>query len=141
MENLINLYIFGDEYGIPELRKCCLNTFFAILDEFNTDLPNSLHVDHVFMYLRPTDPLCQLLVDAYCYWANPATYTIKEGKPGYPIEFLRLLSERYAQQLRKVDRNFQARSAFGICDYHEHGGVVEKQECQKKKGEERGRRG
>jgi hypothetical protein len=65
-DTLVKLYVFGDIYQVPLLRKAVLRSLFTHLHVKAWGFPFYSTCNLAFEKLSANDPLCRLLVDFTC---------------------------------------------------------------------------
>ncbi|KAE9990553.1 hypothetical protein EG327_001279 [Venturia inaequalis] len=121
-EELVLLYIFADQYDVPQFRRDVLETFAT----YQRHYPMMIHgvwLRLCYDRLPSTSPMLRFLVDSHVYsWTGVA-----EGYKAldYSPEFLWDLASKFCS-LRKEHLIKVERCPYELrCDYHEHDGKME----------------
>ncbi len=135
-KNLVYLNVFCEKYDAPALKRLTLDHLFQHLEDISGKLPSNRTIMYAFENLHDTSPLCRLLVDFFCDYADHDTWDDVGGKDwivtchafeeGTPLMFFRSALQRYAQYAlgeRPFDANLE------VCDYHEHKDAEEREAC------------
>lgn len=134
MENLVFLYVFCEKYDAPELKIKTITCLYEHLDDpaMGCPLPDVETVKFVFDSLHESSPLCNLLADAHCHWANDDIWSdFDEGI--WPPAFIGKVLRQYTAYAQGGRDRF---SFLEPCDYHEHKTREEQSACQKQQEEE-----
>lgn len=137
MGKCILVYIFADKYDVEKLRLDCINDLFRFTSPDSKSLlgPES-SIILAFATLPSKDPLCRMITDIFCEWANVtkeehlwSVYTC--------VPFLQSLWKRFHEKNRETAYNTGKRvtkeqSIFGreLCYYHDHADEEEKEVCK-----------
>ena len=84
--SLIDLYIFGDKFGIPILQDQAIDLLIDKRDASNR-IPAS-HFDHVYQNTRESSPLRKLCVDWSVHGIRPYLWFESNIRDWYPKDFL-----------------------------------------------------
>jgi hypothetical protein len=123
--NVLELYAFCDMYKVPSLKRQVLDEFFHHITDL--DLPSSANVAFAFNNLPDDDPMCRLLVDAYCYWVNEWT---NDRAGVLPTVCILMMMNQYAKFAHgEKDRTCEPE----LCDYHGHETAADRVACEKER--------
>lgn len=133
MDNCILLYIFGDRYGVENLRLDTSKEVVRLPLKYNNDfLPSPYAVREAFSSLSEDSPMCQLIIDINYRHGDPE---LSDNLPDYDcVPFWQGLWRKYAkvsmhaatsEDVTVFDKHLE------LCDYHEHASKEEKAECKK----------
>lgn len=128
---LIHLYIFSDQYDIPQLRRDALDAFINFSYACPHLCPPNL-IGHVYENLPSKSPMLRFLVDEYvCFWSGE----LSEGSADLPAPFLLEVARTFCVYTRKTHKTHKGIEIFSdpcrrsldpygrLCDYHEHGQI------------------
>lgn len=131
--SLIELYVFGDKYMIPKLKKDTLNELFSHTHSSH-DLPSAIATKLAFKNLQREDPLCRLLIDLHCrgnYSTIGGTERSVIDTDVWPAKFVSGVLKRYADIVSDLRRGrLVLRWELILCDYHEHKTSDERNACR-----------
>jgi hypothetical protein len=139
VDNLVKLYVLGDRYNVPRLRKATINEIF---DHYLTlgdgSSTNRSTVQYAYKWLRPKSPLCRLLVDIECHLSANIPCNLEDDKSlkesaGWPHVYLLQTLSRSMDMVSQVRNGEKGWEDFNlkICDYHEHKTAEEKAACER----------
>ena len=126
-DNLIRLYVLADKYQVLELKIKIMTMLFNHVFDGDCDVfPDDLIVQFAYKNLPPNSPLCQFLVDVYCYWSTCSTWS-DFADCEWPPAFMTGVLCQYTD-FALGDRG---RDDFTTpCDYHGHQSCEERIVCQ-----------
>ncbi|KAJ4378207.1 hypothetical protein N0V86_005907 [Didymella sp. IMI 355093] len=131
IENAIKLYIFGEKYGIKELRKNSLDLLCRIMDNENSPLPANKTVKLAFRCLSHRDPLLRLLVDMFLVHGKEDSDELVEIY-GY-VPFLQAMWRRYIVYSNALGDGEEMLVELDPCNYHDHTSDGEMTACKKRR--------
>jgi len=144
VDHLVKLYVLGDRYNIPRLRKAVIGEIFDHSYLGDGDSAGRCTVRYAFEWLRPKSPLCRLLVDLACDMAikveyDPEDEDNKQASDAWPHEYLLHTTYRFMEILGKVRYFGKDWEDFDLklCDYHEHESDEEKAACKAEQDQKR----
>lgn len=129
-DNLIRLYVLGEKCEVPALQLCALNSLFTHMVDTSYALVNDAQIAYAFDNLSNDSPVCKLLADLYCEYADSSLWkgiTTCE----YPQEFLEMVLCRYTKYT--VGGRMRGHGLL-LCDYHDHKQSAERTACEAKRG-------
>jgi hypothetical protein len=139
--NIVKMYVFGDQYMIPQLRRETLGQLFRHMDYRHTILLSSDMVTYAFDRLHPNDPLCRYLVDVnlrydWCTSQSGTPYELNSDH-NWPTAYLLSFAHRATKVIRDINFGGKYMSDFNLdlCDYHEHQTSRDRMECDDKQVE------
>ncbi|KAF2809742.1 uncharacterized protein BDZ99DRAFT_499038 [Mytilinidion resinicola] len=116
---LVKLYIFGDRYQVPDLRKDALN---AIYQECNHDnplhLPSNVEVIEAFETLPSDSLLCKFYIDVFARRYFPIVWDTEQDdrmSAYLPHAYLYGVMQKMGNLLHHFEAN-----EMKLCNYHEH---------------------
>lgn len=137
VDHLVKLYVLGDRYNIPRLRKAAIGELFDHFYLGDGISAGRCAVQYAFEWLRPKSPLCRLLVDLACDMAikveyDPEDADNKQASNAWPHEYLLQTTYRSMEILGDVRYHEKKLKDFDLklCDYHEHESEEEKAACK-----------
>lgn len=119
-KQLLDLYVFSDEYDVPQLRRDVLDAL-VLFSHLSPTLFDMELVAQAYDKLPSNSPLLRFLVDEYAAnWAGP----VEDVRDDTPTAFLWDLTKTFCD-LRRIRRRTgkieEARfPSKKLCDYHEH---------------------
>ena len=120
---VVRLFVFGDKYDVPELRKAAIDHMFKTIVQPDGQLPPFHVIDHVFAHLPEESSMCRLFVASYFQYEeleiNRAQCT--------NTAFMRAMWERYARFHCTYERK---KASIKLCDYHKHTTAEERKVCE-----------
>jgi len=101
---LTGIYLFGDRYDVPELRKHAMDRFYHVYgDPGYTYLPEYDVVLKAFNSLPRTSGLCQFLIDIYARrWHKDCDEDEVRARAELPRDFLAGLMEEMADIIKAL---------------------------------------
>ncbi|KAF9693806.1 hypothetical protein EKO04_008191 [Ascochyta lentis] len=114
--NLIHLYIFSDQYGVPDLKFLALTELFQHMEDTETGLPNRSQIVHAFNSLPDGAGLLRYLIDSHCHYCGN-DFWISENVHDFPSAFVIGIIRRYSPYAQG-DRSCS--DELDLCDYHDH---------------------
>ena len=123
---LIDVFIFGDKYGMPELQNAAIN---CIIEWVVNNTLLTPHFAHAYAHTTENSPLRRLLVAVYTYspsrWAKIAREQ-SQVLSACP-EFVMDVAIALADGAFRRNLNLAEPPPFWYrpCDYHDHGEGVE----------------
>ena len=121
---LIDVFIFGDKYGMPELRNMAINCLIEWVAEKQG---LTAHFAHAYEHTTKNSPLRRLLVDVFAFlpesWAETARaqYDLLLECPEFVTDVAIKLGDGFS---RRVFHQVSMAETFFIkdaCEYHDHG--------------------
>lgn len=126
-DELMLLYIFADQYDVPQLRRDVLETFVVYQDDCPTMVDPYL-VRLAYDRLPSSSPMLSFLVDAFVFsWAG-ITPGEKASPPDYPSEFLLSTTSKFCSSRKQIMIVLENSPYESPCDYHEHNGKADEKE-------------
>ncbi|KAH3997395.1 hypothetical protein HBI26_202640 [Parastagonospora nodorum] len=129
-DNYVTLHVFGDQYDVGKLRSDTIDKLVDVLvSRPESSLPSAAAVELAFTYLPRASPMCQVLIDAHCFYGNPS---LNEDLQDFNcIAFLHGLWRAYADMSKRaeIDSSVLVRE-LDSCDYHEHATEGERPACR-----------
>ncbi|KAF1960295.1 hypothetical protein CC80DRAFT_582855 [Byssothecium circinans] len=126
--SLTKLYVFGDNYDVPDLRRQAIDAMFKLMHD---KIMSSTTIRYVFDELLEKDAMRRLLVDRVCYSGG---FLLDEDNDVdaeiYPPGFLLALVRRYEYLVH--DKKPGPDYSLDVCDYHEHETDKERKACKAK---------
>ena len=123
---LIDVFIFGDKYGMPELRNAAINYLIEWVVKKEGLIP---HFAHAYKQTTADSSLRRLLVDVFTYlptrWAEIARehHDVLSECPDFVIDIATALADRVSR--RNLPSAEPPPFFHKPCDYHDHGEGVE----------------
>ncbi|KAE9969167.1 hypothetical protein BLS_005465 [Venturia inaequalis] len=113
---LLNMYVFGDEYDVPQFRRDVIDTFIDYQEKYPS-LPGCDTISQAYERLPASSPMLQFLVDSWAFSPIGEGIT-NSGHETLPRRFLvdtmlRLLITGNGS-MENINPYMQR------CDYHEH---------------------
>lgn len=126
LEGVVKLYVLGDKYDVPGLRKDAIDLVFHTVSRGS--LPHRDDIKYAFDHLLIPDPMCRLLVDLQWYYECPGGTERTEFDNA---AFVQAIWQRYVYLNRSDDKSFD--DVLQLCDYHDHATQEERETCEKRR--------
>lgn len=115
------MYVFADKFNIPRLHLDVITELYVHVEgEADNALPDTDMIRYAFTNLADSSPLCEYIVDAYCFFACHRMWEDFVEVDWYPPFVARVLT-KYTES-RHDDTP-------GPCHYHHHESEEERAEC------------
>jgi hypothetical protein len=132
----VDLYVFGDQYQVPELCRHTLDALFEHLIEVDdTDFPSRESVTTAWEKLPETSPLSRFLVDVHCHASDDCSDWESGGEYEYANSFLLAVLRRWAH-IHGSWGECDVHHELDLCDYHDHENGKEKKACKTERKKE-----
>jgi hypothetical protein len=129
--NYVLLYIFGDKYDVPELRRATVDGLLHDITMLqDSNLPNSESMSAAFSSLPVDSPMSRLIIECFCRYSVTDLFDDLEGYNN--VKFLQALWRRFCGIRRDTEEDDESiQDYFTYCDYHEHESEDERAACTK----------
>ncbi|KAF2809743.1 uncharacterized protein BDZ99DRAFT_571505 [Mytilinidion resinicola] len=132
----VELYILGDKYQIPNLRKYVIDHNFQYFLRVDDVLPVPHIITQAYESLPETSPLRRFFSDLYSIrlssYFQAITVEMREKPSCLPNGFL-VEALIKASDIRDVAKKGKS-PALKLCDYHEHPDNEDRKKCEEKHG-------
>lgn len=130
-DSLLKLYVFGDRYDVPELRRVVVDAWKTNILVLKRGIPDWTTITSAYEQLHPESSLCRLLVQMTAYeWKAKAVDDAKDlyNLPNvFLAEVMMIMRRRLPYRLRNEKVLFEKDACF----FHEHKDEDEAKSCRK----------
>ncbi|KAF2491103.1 hypothetical protein BU16DRAFT_621758 [Lophium mytilinum] len=135
---IIELYILGDKYQIPKLRKYVIDHIFQSLTTSLELLPSPGAIARAYEFLPETSPMRKFMLDIFARRFTPYYITRAKKMNKNPSclqnEFLIEALIKIADNTKAINQNQRSTLKLKLCDYHEHADDKERKQCEQSHG-------